>query len=338
VKAAVYKGKQQFEIEEIPTPEPGPNQILMKVRYCAICGTDVHAFLYDIAPPGTVLGHEFCGTVEQVGTAITKWKEGDRIVGGGGEPPAGKGPAVRTHPRFNYRTMGYPEGSVRAYAEYIVLDEWAPLPVPDGVPDEAATLTEPCAVAVHAVRNSQMKLGDTVGVIGAGPIGLLVLQAAKAAGAGAVFVSEPAPARARAAAELGADAVINPAEEDANGRMVELTAGIGPDVVFDCAGIRNTLDQAFDTVRRNGQAVLVAVPWEPMPLNPVDWMAREIKFQASWGSQPDDWIRSLELMRTGKVNVKPLMSEESYIPLDGIQEAFEALTRPSTQLQMIVKP
>ena len=142
-----------------------------KVNYCAICGTDVHAFLYDIAPPGTVLGHEFCGTVERVGNAVTKWKEGDRIVGGGGEPPDGQGPATRTHPRFNYRTMGFPEGSVRAYAEYIVLDEWAPLPVPDGVPDEAATLTEPCAVAVHAVRNSVMKLGDTVGIIGAGVVG-----------------------------------------------------------------------------------------------------------------------------------------------------------------------
>ncbi len=338
MKAAVYKGKQQFEIEEIPTPEPGPGQILMKVRYCAICGTDVHAFLYDIAPPGTVLGHEFCGTVERVGSAVTKWQEGDRIVGGGGEPPEGQDKAVRIHPRFNYRTMGFPEGSIRAYAEYIVLDEWVPLPVPDGVPDEAATLTEPCAVAVHAVRNSGLKLGDTVGVIGAGPIGLLVIQAAKAAGAGAVFVSEPAPARARAAAELGAHTVINPAEDDATDRMVELTGGIGPDVVFDCAGIRNTLDQAFDTVRRDGQVVLVAVPWEPMPLNPVDWMVREIKFRASWGSQPDDWKRSLELMAAGKVTVGPLLSESSYVPLEGIQEAFEALTSPSTQLQMIVKP
>ena len=81
MRAAVYKGQQKFEIEEIPTPEPGPNQILMKVHYCAICGTDVHAFMYDIAPPGTVLGHEFCGTIEAVGSAITKWQEGDRIVG-----------------------------------------------------------------------------------------------------------------------------------------------------------------------------------------------------------------------------------------------------------------
>ena len=222
--------------------------------------------------------------------------------------------------------------------EYIVLDEWAPLPVPDGVPDEAATLTEPCAVAVRAVRNSRMKLGDTVGVIGAGPIGLLVLQAARAAGAGAVFISEPAPARARAAAELGAHTVINPTEENATDRMVELTGGIGPDVVFDCAGIRNTLDQAFDTVRRDGQVVLVAVPWEPMPLNPVDWMVGEKEFKASWGSQPDDWRRSLELMEAGKITVGPLLSESSYVPLEGIQEAFEALTSPSTQLQMIVKP
>ena len=188
------------------------------------------------------------------------------------------------------------------------------------------------------MRNSGLKLGDTVGILGAGPIGMLCLQAARAAGAAKVFVSEPAPARSRAALSLGADAVFDPTKEDITGRMVDLTDGKGPDVIFDCAGIRTTLDQAMNTVRRAGQVVLVAVPWEPLPLLPADWMAREIRFHSSWGSSPGEWKISLELMRTGRISMKPLLSESSFIPLEGIEKAFEALMKPSTQLQMVVRP
>lgn len=337
MKAAVYKGKHQFEIAEIPTPEPGPSQLLVKVHSCGICGTDVHAVMYEIARPGSVLGHEFSGTIARAGSRVTRWKAGDRVVGGGGDPPPAEQPASR-QPRFNYRTMGFQGGRTRAYAEYVLMEEWEPIALPATVPDDAASLTEPCAVAVHAIRNSGLKLGDTAGILGAGPIGLFCIQAARAAGAAKVLVSEPAPARARAAASLGADAVLNPATDNVTERMVELTGGLGPDVIFDCAGIKATLDQALNTVRRSGQVVLVAVPWEPLPLLPVDWMAREIHFHSSWGSVPGDWKIALDLMASGKIAVKPLLSEASFVPLEGIQKAFQELMKPSNQLQMVVRP
>ena len=338
MKAAVYKGNQRFEIEEIPTPTPGPNEVVLRVKYCAICGTDVHCFLYDVAPPGTVMGHEYCGTVTQVGSDVSTWKVGDRVVGGGGAPPPGREPAIRVDPRVNYREIASASSRVRGYAEYILLEEWEMLPIPDGVSDEMASLCEPCAVAVHAVRLSELKLGDTVAVLGAGPIGLFCLQVAKAAGASAVIVSEPAPARADAARTLGADAVIDPTRQDVEAEVVALTDGLGPQVVFDCAGIKSTLDQAFNLVRRGGQVVLVAVPWEPMPVEPADWMAREVRFQTSFGSRPDDWRVSLELLESGKVTVSPMLSEEGFIPLEGIQQAFEELVKPTTQVQMVVRP
>ena len=337
MRAAVYKGGQKFSIEELPTPSPGSGQVLIKVKMCAICGTDVHAYLYDMPPTGTVLGHEYCGVIVEVGSEITRWKVGDRVIGGGGEPPAGSEPPVRKDPRFNYRTMGFPEGSVRGFAEYIAMDEWQPVAVPDGVPDEAAAMCEPSAVAVHAVRKSRVRVGDSVGVIGAGPIGLLVAQVAQAAGASKVMISEPTPGRKAAAASLGVDAMFDPTEQDIEREMVAMTGGLGPDVVFDCAGIKGTLDQAFNIVRRAGEVVLVAVPWEPMPVLAVDWMARETEFKASWGSTPSDWHVALNMMASGKLSMDQLVLEESYIPLEDIQSAFEALVKPSTQVQMVVR-
>ena len=337
MRAAVYQGEQKFSIDDLPTPSPKPDQVLIKVNLCAICGTDVHAFLYDIAPPGTVLGHEYCGVIVEVGSEITRWKVGDRVIGGGGEPPPGFEPAVRKNPRFNYRTMGFPEGTIRGYAEYIAMDEWQPIPVPKGVPDEAAAMCEPSAVAVHAVRRSRVRVGDSVGIIGAGPIGLLVAQVAQAAGASKVMMSEPTPGRKAAAASIAVDAVIDPTEQDVEQEMVAMTNGLGPDVVFDCAGIKGTLDQAFNIVRRAGEVVLVAVPWEEMPVLAVDWMARETEFKASWGSIPSDWHVALNMMESGKLSIAPLVSDESYVALEDIQAAFEALVKPSTQVQMIVR-
>ena len=276
MRAAVYKGNRRLVVEEVETPVPGPSEVLIKVRYCALCGTDVHAFMYDAPPPGTVMGHEFCGVVAGLGPGVAGWSEGDRVVGGGGAPPPGKEPPIRRDPRYNYRLQGF-SGRMRAYAEYVVMDEWGPIPIPDGVSDEEAALCEPTAVGVHAVRRSALKLGDSVVVLGAGPIGLFCTQVAKAAGASSVIVFEPASARADAARQVGADGVFNPLEVDPVAAAVEMTGGVGPDVVFDCAGVKSTLDQSLSMVRRNGQVMLVAVIWEETPLLPVDWSGRKCR-------------------------------------------------------------
>ena len=337
MKAAVYKGNQQLSVEEIPTPEPGPGQVLIRVKYCAICGTDVHGFLYDVVPPGTVMGHEYCGTVARLGPGVSGWKEGDRVVGGGGMPPPGAAPAPNADPRYSFRTMGFASRPLRAYAEYVLMEEWEPVRIPQGVSDEAAALCEPCAVTVHAVRMSQLRLGDPVAVLGAGPIGLLCIQTARAAGAGAVFVSEPAAARREAALKLGAEAVIDPTKEDVVSGMVSATGGLGPQVVFDCAGARSTLDEALSMVRRSGQVVLIALSWEQTSVLPVDWAAREVSLQTSFASTPEDWRVALELIKSGKVTMDPLLSDADFIEMEDIQRAFEALIKPTTQLQMVVK-
>jgi (R,R)-butanediol dehydrogenase/meso-butanediol dehydrogenase/diacetyl reductase len=340
MRAAVYMGARRFEIQDLPVPEPGPGNVLVKVRYCGICGTDVHTFMYDVTPPGTQMGHEYSGTVVALGEGVTNWAIGDRIVGGGGTPPAGFDDPTVSDPRFNYRVMGPGREPMwgRGYAEFVEIEAWRPIAVPDGVSDEAAAMAEPLATAVHAVRRSALKIGDTVAVLGAGPIGLFTMQVARAAGASKIFVAEPAPARSGAAKALGADAVIDPTETDVEEAIVGLTDGVGPDVVFECAAAKGTLDDALRTVRKGGNVTLVSLAWEQTALNPVNWIAREIKFTTSFIYEPEDWKIGLDLIRKGKVTVEPLMAPGSVIGLDDLQVTFERLMAPASDIKMLLAP
>ena len=117
-----------------------------------------------------------------------------------------------------------------------------------------------------------------------------------------------------------------------------MTGGVGPDVVFECASAKNTLDQAMNLVRRAGEVVLIALAWEPTAVLPVDWAAREIKFRASFGTLPEDWAIALELIKAGKVQMAPMLAGTDFVPLEGIQDAFNALIQPTTQVQLVVQP
>ena len=255
MKQAVYAGDKKFEIRDVPVPVPGVGEVLIKVDYCGICGTDVHGFMYDTVPPGTVLGHEFSGEIAGLGEGVTNWRLGDPVVAGGGKAPPGTPDPIDDEPRFNFRTMGWAAMTSfdGAYAEYTVMEAWNPLRRPDNVSAVAAAMAEPLTTAIDAVRSAGIKLGDEVAVLGGGPIGLFCMQAARAAGASKVILSEPAPARAAAALALGADAVIDPRTTNVEAEMVALTGGLGPDVIFECAGADGTLQQALSTVRKGGR-------------------------------------------------------------------------------------
>jgi threonine dehydrogenase-like Zn-dependent dehydrogenase len=337
MKAAIYQGEGRMAVEDIPIPDPLPQEILIKVKYSAICGTDVHAFLYDIAPPGSVLGHEFSGVISAIGKDVKDWVIGDRVIGGGGSPPPGFEQPLRKQEQYNYRLEGFTNTRKRGYAEYTVLNHWEPLEIPGNVTDLEACLTEPCSVAVRAVRLSNQRLGDTVVVLGAGPIGLLCLQAAKAAGAGKIIVSEPSETRRMVASELGADAVINPLREDVYASVMSLTESVGPDVVYECAAAQPTLDDALNMVRKKGNVMLVALAWENIPLLPVDWAGKEVELKTTFGGEHQDWQIALNLISSGKINLNPLTSETYFVDIEEIQETFRALASPSDQVQMIVK-
>ena len=337
MRAAVYKSKQNLVVEEIPTPEPRSDEVQIKISHSAICGTDVHVYLYDIAPPDTVLGHEFAGEISKVGSDVTRFKVGDRVIGLGGTPPPGKESPLRRQDQYNYRLEGITNTRTRGYAEYTVAKEWEPLRLPDQVSNLEGALAEPCAIVTRAVRLSNQKLGDTVAVLGAGPIGLLCLQAAKAAGATKVIVSEPSEARRSVALELGADAVVDPTSQDPVKAIIELTDGAGPHVVYECAAAKPTLHDALDMVRRKGNVMLVALAWEDVPLLPVDWAGKEIQLNTTFASEPYDFKVAVDLIASKKFVLGPLLSDTDTIELTDIQEAFESLIKPSNQIQMVIK-
>ena len=337
MRAAVYKSKQNLVVEEIPTPEPQSDEVQIKISHSAICGTDVHVYLYDIAPPDTVLGHEFAGEISKVGSDVTRFKVGDRVIGLGGTPPPGKESPLRRQDQYNYRLEGITNTRTRGYAEYTVAKEWEPLRLPDQVSNLEGALAEPCAIVTRAVRLSNQKLGDTVAVLGAGPIGLLCLQAAKAAGATKVIVSEPSEARRSVALELGADAVVDPTSQDPVKAIIELTDGAGPHVVYECAAAKPTLHDALDMVRRKGNVMLVALAWEDVPLLPVDWAGKEIQLNTTFASEPYDFKVAVDLIASKKFILEPLLSDTDTIELKDIEEAFESLIKPSNQIQMVIK-
>ncbi len=242
------------------------------------------------------------------------------------------------NPRYNFRTMGWASlpPAYSGYAEFILMDDWMASPVPDGISDLQASMMEPMAAAYHGVYRSGMREGDTVAVLGAGPLGLFSMQIARAKGASKVIVSEPAPARALAARELGADHVLDPTQTDVVGTLADLTDGKGPHVVIDAAGAKPTLQQALEAVRYQGRVVLLAIAWEPVPVLPADWCTRDLELTTTFSFKPEWWPECYRLLETGQVRIEPMLRDDSLIALEDIQPTFERLFKPSDEIKMVV--
>ena len=269
MKAAVYQGKQQIVVEDLPIPEPGPGEILVKIGYSAICGTDVHAFLYDIAPPGSVMGHEFSGLVVDKGAGVgDEIKIGDRVTGE---------PSVYICGQCDYclsehynlcpdrKVMGYyHDGCFAPYCNASFVHK-----LPESVGFEAGALTELLACCVHSViEQAGVTAGDFVAITGPGPVGLFSALVAKAEG-GTVILCGTArdEERLRVAGELGIHHAIDIEACDPVQRVRELTGGYGADVVVECAGVAPAMRLALELVRKRGRYSQMGLPGEPVEID-----------------------------------------------------------------------
>jgi (R,R)-butanediol dehydrogenase/meso-butanediol dehydrogenase/diacetyl reductase len=333
MKAAVVRQKDIL-VEDVPRPQASPGEVIIEVKYCGICGSDVHRFAAGGFPDGAILGHEPYGVVAEVGEGITDWQGGERVVVIAYDPCR----QCRCCQQGEYQLclnkywigLGANPGG---FAEYVKARSAMLLRVPDEVTDRAAALTEPLAVALHAVRTAHINLGDTAVVIGAGPIGLLVTQCLQIAGARAIGVIEVAPGRAELAAHLGADKVFTPGSDDLVAEVIR-SLEAEPDVVFECAGAVQTLQDAAELVRPHGKIMLVGVSLEPVPIIPIAWGLKEAELKACIAYR-DEFPLALELLAKGKIDVDSLISE--VIPLKDIGQAVKALQKPHNQIKVVVE-
>jgi len=337
MKAAVYKEKGVLAVEEVSTPEPEPGEVLCRVKYCGICGTDLRNYAFGIPARGSILGHEWCGVVTKLGEGVKDFSIGERVMLY--KHPSGK----RIDPRnirLNPRAIYSAPSRRGAYAEYITAPTTGLISIPNEISDQAAACLEPLVAAIHAVRLGNPKITDSIAFIGAGPIALFMIQRVRQAGARAIFISEISPARAAKAAELGADRVFNPLKEDFVSEIVKLTGGRGPDIVYECAAGKNTLNQACQLVAQNGRVTCLAVYQEPIILEPLDWymMQPEIKFTTMRDSTPSDWEIATEALRQRSIDVETVITD--IIPLANVQKVFQALLKPATNnmLRVLVAP
>jgi threonine dehydrogenase-like Zn-dependent dehydrogenase len=334
MKAAVFKEKGRIAVEDIPDPRPEADEIILKVKYCAICGSDLHRYAHGMMSPGLVMGHEYSGEVAEVGRNVRGFKTGDRLIRCTGQPNPGR-EFLNLPPRFTAKTRGFLPQKPGAYAQYVAFNAANAMRIPDGVSDLDASLVEPLTVAVHAARQSKIVLGDKVVVFGAGPIGLFAQQCAGLSGAAEVCVSEVNPARLRAASRLGAKKAINPLREDIL-KEIEAWSGIGADAAFECAGAQSTLQQALESVRMGGRVMLIALAWENVDCFPVDWVGREVELKACYEYFNSEWVVAMGLMETKKVKTEPMVTR--VIPLADIDAMFKELLRPGTdEIQVVVE-
>src|SRR4051812_27740540 len=318
------------ELRELPIPQIGEEDVLLRVEAVGICGSDLHQYhgknSWHVNYP-VVLGHEFCGIVESVGRRCSGFSEGDRVVSETAAVLPDDSPLIRQG-LYNLEPgrLGFGYGVDGAMASFVKVPARCLHHVPSALAPETAALTEPCCVAYNAVCiNSRVLPGDRVAVIGPGPIGLLCAAMAKIAGAGHLLVvGTPVDAkRLMVAVEIGADTVLGAHGEDVSEWVKGFDDGYGMDLVIDAAGVSASLKFALDIVRPAGQVTKVG--WGPQPLGfSLDPLVQKaVTLQGSFSHNWPVWEKVLALLESGKINLAPLLNRVS--PLAEWHDAFEAM-------------
>lgn len=315
--------------EDISIPKPSDNEVLIKVKACGICGTDIHAFhgKHPFIPPPIVLGHEFSGV---------EVESGRRVVA---EPSVVCGKCYNCrNGRYNIcnelKVLGCQIDG--AFSEYITIQKDKIFEIPEVISFEEATLIEPTAVAVHGVKKAYPVKNERVFIFGAGPIGLLTLQVLKAYDARQLIVADISQFRLELAKELGAHHVINPMKANAAKWVHEKFGRDGIDKVFECVGgsQESTINQSIELARKGAKILILGVFQGKIPVNMAlvqDW---EMELLGSLMYTREDFLESIKLMQERKINAKRLVSK--VLPMEKISEAFTLIEKEREKMVKIV--
>ncbi|QPQ35087.1 2,3-butanediol dehydrogenase [Lysinibacillus sp. JNUCC-52] len=347
MKAVRWYKARDIRVENIVEPTIASGKVKIKVHWAGICGSDLHRYTVgpifipvkqlhhdrsDTYP--LVMGHEFSGEVVEVGAGVTKVKIGDAVVI---EPTLACGECAACRKgKYNIcKHLGFHglSGGGGGFSQYTMVDERMVHKMPEGLSYEQGALVEPAAVALHAVRQSKLKVGDKAAVFGTGPIGLLVIDALRASGASEIYAVELSAERAAKAMELGATAVINPKEEDAVTRIHALTDG-GVDVAFEVTGAPDVLQQAIDSTTFEGETIIVSI-WESVASIQPNIIVRSERTVKGVMAYRDVFPSVMELMTKGYFLADKLVTKR--IGLDDIvTEGFEALLKEKNHIKILV--
>lgn len=347
MKAAVLRAANDIVIDEVAVPEIGPKDVLIKVSLCGICGSDIHSFTTGMfVEPGQIMGHEFSGTVHEVGSEVEGLQPGDRVTGFSagvcGECDACKRDEPLLCAALFQNSTGY--GRPGAFAEYVKIEN-AVLgesvhQLSDRMDNVMGAMVEPVSIGVSAVTQARIGPGDRVVVLGAGMIGNACLQAAKAAGAAEVIVVEVSDTRLRLAKECGADDVFDARTGDAL-RWVMDKFGEAPyhyhvggnaDVVLEAAGHPTTIRQAFEMVRPGGRICFVGLPEGEVPLD-ITKIVHKMPYIV--GSLGGDFVAAIEAISAGKIQPSALVTHR--FPLDDIANAFQQQLKANDSVKVMIE-
>jgi len=311
MKAAVFYAKHDLRIEEIPTPVPHGNEVLVKVMACGICGTDVHIFHGDEGaaptPAGTVIGHEFAGIVEAVGENVTRVKVGDRVACDPNEVCGQCEYCQNGMAHYCENMIGYGTVLNGGFAEYCCLPESQCNKILDTTTFEEGAMNEPVACCLHGLDMCDINAGEDVAVIGGGAIGLLMLQLAKIRGAGRLVLIEPVESKRELGKKLGADLCIDPFNEDVKA-VLEANGITRLACVIECVGRVSTMSQAIDIAGKKATVMLfgLTAPGDVMEVLPFEIFKKELSIKASF-INPYTQKRALSLIDGKKLDVSSMV-------------------------------
>ena len=340
MKALLLKNYKELELVDMPKPEPGPNEVRVRVKACGICGSDVHGWDGSTGRriPPLVMGHEAAGEVDAVGSAVKGYSEGERVtfdstVSCGTCFFCSQGSINLCD---NRQVLGVACQEFRrngAFAEYVVVPQNIMYKLPDSLPYEHAALIEAVSIAVHAVNITPKKLGGTAVVVGTGMIGLLIVQAVKLAGYTRVIAVDLDDAKLQVARDFGATDTLNPKNADVPARVAELTSGHGADVALEAVGASGPIKTAIQSVRKGGSVTLVGnvSPNVEIPLQMV--VSRQIRLQGSCASN-GEYPECIDLLSRGLIQVAPIIS--ALAPLAEGAQWFQKLYQGDSKLMKVV--
>ena len=332
MRAAVLHAVKDIRVEEVDIPEVDKGDVLVKVKFCGICPSDLKYYDGTRKPEAwpTIRGHEFSGEVAEVGSDVKEFKIGDRVVGHGRIPCGKCYFCLREGSNVNYclnlKTSGiHSGGGTGCFCEYTKVSALTTYKIPIGVSFEEASFTEPLSCCLNAVMRSQIVVGDTIAVIGDGPNGIMIAQLAKVYGAGKAILIGHHDSRLVVAKKVGVDATVNSHNEDPVKVVKTLTEGRGADAVLLGAGTPSAVKQGLSIVRKEGLVNFFASTSPPteIPIDPNALHNPSIKLVGSRDFQPLHFVKSLELMQNKSIDLKTLITH--VLPLEKIGEGFQAM-------------